>query len=335
MNSNVLQFPVTWTDPQIKALQRIGATYLATWHKQRYAFLPRLHELLERHARLFIKSVEDFHSNAERVSSRIRAGALDQLAQDIDPDDDPLDIAEYLEVAQDAVVEIAGALSRQMDQLKSALRDTAALGVYDTTRDASRYKDELAKLERDQPARESELQARQAELASLDEAIGVLQAARIDQTFQGQLPTAQQLKEAASLIASGGVSVEAVENALKRIGELIGTVLEGMRYTAILDQRRDRQKAVDGVLADLRSMEKQKRDTQDYCARLAEYPSLVEQREEWRAAFNQIVEQLEPVCKHLVGYRITTVQALSAVLSLIDQLATYKRKVLSDFSPGQ
>lgn len=335
MNSNVLHFPITWTDPQILTLQRIGAAYLTVWQKQHYAFVPALHELLERHAKFFIKHVEEFHANAVGTHARIKAGDLDQLAHDIDPDGDPLDIAEYLEVAQDAVVSIADSLGRQMAHLKVALRDIAALSAYDISRDVSRYESELAKLARDQPVRESELQARQAELASLDEAIKVLEAARIEANFQGSIPSLKELQDAASLIASGGVSVEAVENALKKIGELIGGLMEGMRYTRILDQRRDRQKAVDALQADLRSMERQQRDTQQYCARLAEYPPLVKQREQWHAAFNQLVKQLEPVCQYLATYRITSVQLLLAVLSLIDELADYTRKVLADFRPGQ
>lgn len=335
MNSNVVQFPITMADPQISTLQSIGAAYLAAWQTQHYAFLPALHQLLERHAKFFIKRVEEFHRNAERISATIRSNDLDEIIEDIQGLDDPADIAEYLTVGEDAIASIADALGKQMTALRLVLIDVAALGVYDVSRDLRRYQGELDKLDQDHPARTAELQAREAELVRLDEAIKVLEAANLQALFAGSIPSAQQLKDAASTIAAGGVSVEAVENALKQIGEMIGNALEGLRYSRILDQRRDVQKAVDELNATLRAMEQSRRDTQAYCERLGDYALLVEQREQWQAGFNQIVQQLVPVERQLGGYQVKSVASLLAVQPQISDLHAFSRKVLADFRPGQ
>lgn len=335
MNSNVVHFPVTWADPQVQTLQGINTAYMTAWQRQHYAFLPALHQSLERHARFFIKSVEVFHLHAGRVSTSISAGNLNDIIENVEALDDPLDIAEYLEVGEDALSSIKAALTTQLKALRLVLIDIAALGVYDVSRDLSRYQTELAKLDVDQPARASELHARETQLASLDESIKVLEAANVEALFMGSLPSSQQIKDAAAMIASGGVSVEAVENALKQIGELIGNVLEGMRYSRILEQRRDLQKAVDELNTTLKNMEQSRRDTQACCDRLGDYPPLVAQRDQWRAGFNLIVQQLEPVERQLAGYQVKSVDALLAVQPLIGDLHTYSRKVLADFRPGQ
>lgn len=334
MNSNVVQFPVSLKDPQVQALQGISSAYMKAWQTQYYSFLPPLHELLERHARFFIKSVEAFHLHAGRISSTINAGSLSDIIENIEALDDPLDIAEYLEVGQDALVSIAAALSKQVAALKNMFTDLNALGVYSVSRDLTRYQDVLARLGTDQPARTRELHAKEGQLAGLDESIKVLEAANVEALFKGNIPTSQQIKEAAAMIASGGVTVEAVERALKQIGDLIGNVLEGMRYSGILEQRRALQKTVDDLNADLRAMEKLQCDTQSYCERLAEYSTLVTQRDEWRTLFNQIIEQLEPVLRQLAGYQVKTLVSLIEVHPLIEQLYAYARKVLADFTPG-
>lgn len=335
MTSTVLNFPVTLADPQIKTLQRIGSAYLTAWQTQHYAFLPPLHELLGRHGKLLTESVEGFHAHAQRIHTWIRAGDLNQIIKDIEALDDPLDIAEYLEVGQDALVSIADALGKQMAALKRVLVDLGALGVYNASRDLTRYQGELAKLASDQLARASEVARREAELASLDAAIKVLEAANVEAIFTGSVPSTQQIKDAAAVIASGGVTVEAVENALKQIGDLIGNALEGMRYSRILDQRRDLQKTLDELHADVRAMERRQRDTQSNCERLAEYPALVTQREQGRLLFSQIIDQLGPVLRQLSGYQVQTVASLLAVHPLVVELHAYARKVLADFSPGQ
>lgn len=335
MNSNVLQFPMAWEDPQVQTLQSINSAFMTAWQRQHYAFLPPLHQSLERHARFFIKSVEAFHLHAGHVSVTISANNLHDIIENAQALDDPQDIAEYLEVGQDAISSIKAILAAQMKALRLVLTDVAALGVYDVSRDLSRYQAELAKLDKDQPARERELKALEAHLASLDESIKVLEAANVEALFKGSVPSSQQVKDAAAMIASGGVTVEAVENALKQIGELIGNALEGMRYSRILEQRRDMQKTVNEFAASLVAIEQSKVQTQGYCDRLAEYPPLVAQREQWRAAFNQIVQQLGAVERQLNGYQVKTLESLLAVQPLIGDLHAYSRKVLADFRPGQ
>lgn len=334
MNSNVVQFPVTLTDPQISLLQSIGATYLAVWHKQTYAFLPRLHEMLERQAKFFIRNVEGFRDNALLVRTKIESSGLSDIIENIKGLEDPEDVAEYLNAGEDVISSITTALSRKTGALKRVLIDVGALGVYDVSRDLTRYQDELAKLEKDQPARTRELEAHEGKLADLNASIKVLEAANLEALFAGSVPSSQQIKDAAAMIASGGVSVEAVENAIKQIGELIGNVLEGMRYSMILDQRRDLQKIISELNTTLREMDKKKGDTQNYCDRLGEYASLAEQREQWRAAFDKIVQQLVPVERQFAAYQITSLESLMAVQSSISDLHAFVRKVLDDFRAG-
>lgn len=335
MNSNVLQFPTTWDDPQVQALQGINLAFMTVWQRQHYAFLPQLHQWLERHARFFIKSVEAFHRHAGHVSATINVNDLNEIIANAEALDDPQDIAEYVEVGQDAISSIKATLATQMKALRLVLTDIAALGVYDVSRDLSRYQAELAKLDKDQPARASESHALQVQLASLDESIKVLEAANLEALFKGSVPSSQQIRDAAAMIAAGGVTVEAVEHALKQIGELIGNVLEGMRYSRILEQRRDLQKTVNEAVAALKAMEQSQAQTQAYCDRLAEYPPLIAQREQWYAAFNQIVQQLGALERQLNGYQVNTLESLLAVQPLIGDLHAYSRKVLADFRPGQ
>lgn len=335
MNSNVLQFPMTWEDPQVQTLQGINSAFMTAWQRQHYAFLPPLHQSLERHARFFIKSVEAFHLHAGHVSATISVNDLNEIIENAEALDDPQDIAEYLQVGQDAVSSIKATLATQMKALRLVLTDIAALGVYDVSRDLSRYQAELAKLDKDQPARASELHALQAQLASLDESIKVLEAANLEALFKGSVPSSQQIRDTAAVIAAGGITVEAVENALKQIGELIGNALEGMRYSRILEQRRDMQKTVNELAASLVAIEQSKGQTQAYCDRLAEYSPLVAQREQWRVAFNQSVQQLGAVERQLNGFQVKTVASLLALQPLIGDLHAYSRKVLADFRPGQ
>lgn len=335
MTNNIVQLPISWNDPDIEMLQRVGSEYLNAWHKQRYAFLPQLHELLERHARFFIASVEKLHSNAERVRVTIRASNLRDIAQDISPNDPVEDVAEYFELAQEAVSDVAKVLRNQVNHLSQALRDGNALSLYDVSRDKVRLQGELDKLAKDQSIYANDLEARQADLASMDEAIKVLEAARVESSFQGLLPTAQQLKDAAAVIAAGGVTVEAVEGALKKVSALIGAALEGMRYSAILDQRRTLQRTVGELEVTLRGLEQRKRVTEERIGGLEAYPQLVQQRSQWIAGFDRIARQLEPVFQQLNGVKINELQVLLAIEQLIDGLHAYKNRIIADFRPGR
>ncbi|MNJ73307.1 hypothetical protein D3C77_700870 [compost metagenome] len=106
-------------------------------------------------------------------------------------------------MAQDAIGEIAVKLNDQLGQLRTATPQITAIPVYDSSADKARYQGELDRLAANRKACEDELAVRREALASLDEAIKVLEAAKVESTFGGLFPTTEQLKAAADVIATG------------------------------------------------------------------------------------------------------------------------------------
>jgi len=334
MNQTIMNMPAAWADPGIDRIAKAGNDYLRAWQQQQFAFLPVLHESIERHARFFTGNVEAFNRNAGHVRAAINASDLALIAQEISEDDDPLDIADYLEVAQDAIGGIAAKLRDQVQHLQQVEREVVGLSVYDVSRDRARYGNELDKLARDRQIQADELAARQADLERLDEAIKVLEDGRVEELFLGSLPSAQELQAAASLIAAGGVSVAAVESALNRISQIIGAAMEGMRYAAVLDQRRTLNRRLADMQVALRTLEQRRQQTETWCARLDEYPQLTAHREQGLAAFTRLVDQLQPVWRQLAGFKVTSVRDLEAVQQLVEALADYQKKVTSAYAAG-
>ncbi|MBV6286256.1 alpha-xenorhabdolysin family binary toxin subunit B [Pseudomonas aegrilactucae] len=332
--SNLLQFPLGWDDPQFDRVLRAGTAYLAAYQDSRYAFLPLLHERVERHARCFDDNLKQLMRHVDRIIVAIKSNDLSELVQEIDPNDDPEDIAQYLEVAQDAVGEIAAKLNDQLGQLGTALVQITAIPPYDPSVETTRYQRELDKLAADRQGCERELAARGEALAGLDEAIKVLEAAKVESTFSGLLPTTGQLKAAADMIAAGGVSVEAVQSALKRIGEIIGAAMEGMRYAALLEQRRGLQKNHDELQVQLTAMARDRTRIETQRQHLEAYADLITSREEWQAGIKRIAVQLKPVWDRLAASSIDDVQALKKVNELIYALKAYKKKMKADYTAG-
>ncbi|MFV0927522.1 alpha-xenorhabdolysin family binary toxin subunit B [Pseudomonas palmensis] len=332
--SNILQFPLGWDDPQFDRVLRAGAAYLKAAQDSRYAFLPLLHERVERNARCLDDNLQQLMRHADRIIIAIKSNDLGGLEKDIDPNDDPEDIAQYLEVAQDAIGEIAVKLNDQLGQLRTATAQITAIPVYDSSADKARYQGELDRLAANSKACEDELAVRREALASLDEAIKVLEAAKVESTFGGLLPTTEQLKAAAGVIATGGLSVEAVQGALKKIGEIIGAAMEGMRYATMLEQRRGMQKQHDELQLQLTAMARDKTRLQAQCQHLEAYAELVTSREQWLAGIRRIAVQLKPVWDRLIACSIDDVQALRAVSELVEALKAYKKKIKAEYVAG-
>ena len=134
--------------------------------------------------------------------------------------------------------------------------------------------------------------------------------------------------------ATGGLSVEAVQGALKKIGEIIGAAMEGMRYATMLEQRRGMQKQHDELQLQLTAMARDKTRLQAQCQHLEAYAELVTSREQWLAGIRRIAVQLKPVWDRLIACSIDDVQALRAVSELVEALKAYKKKIKAEYVAG-
>ncbi|MDD1015850.1 alpha-xenorhabdolysin family binary toxin subunit B [Pseudomonas rubra] len=334
MNDNVvaLNLNVELKAPDMDVLLAPVSAYAALWAQRTFAFLPLLHESIERHYKGFQKYVDSLAKNAEVLAVTIKSHQLDALLDELrESQEDPEEQEFYLEELQTSKNKIATALDAVVSGVMTASKSIGSLPVYDVARDQARYLETHERLAISLQALAVTLSAKRENLAELENAISVFEANGIEKLFEGKLPTVEQLQ---GLVAQGSTTAgaaAAVEQALAALAKLMDGVQQGMRYSRLQDQRRALRAEANELIAEQREKEQRAKQVQANLQSLSEYSALYPKRQGWLAEKQQIRVQLETLANQMRRMNLNSYAKAQLLNRLLKQLVSYLQDVVLKF----
>ncbi|MFK0089385.1 alpha-xenorhabdolysin family binary toxin subunit B [Pseudomonas sp. NPDC090755] len=329
MNDNVVTLNTGLKAPNIDVLLAAVSAYSTLWEQRALAFLPLLHESVERHCKGFRHYVDSLAKNAEVLAVTIRSHRIDELLEEIrDSQEDPEEQEFFLEELQTSKNKIATALDVVVSGVTTASKAIASLPVYDASRDQASYLETQERLASKLQALTDTLNGKRENLAELEKAIGVFEANGIEQLFQGKLPTVEQLQGLVAQGATTAGAAVAIEQALEALGKLMEGVQQGIQYSRLQDQRRALRAEVSELIVELRETEQRAKQVQANLQALSEYSALSPMRQEWLAEMRKIRVQLETLGNELRRMKLNSFEQGQSFNQRLSELVGYVQDIV-------
>lgn len=327
--NNVAMLRSALPTPNMEKVLAAVSAYSVFWEKRTFAFLPLLHELIDRHYQGFIKYTGELEKNSEVLAVGIRSEDVGSLLKDLKASSGNSDDEEFLfEELQNSANNVGTKLNALLTGVVTALNAIASLPGYEVNRDRDNYLQTQEQLSNALPALNVQLEGKRTELTELERAIGVFESNGLDKLFEGNLPTVQQVQELVALGTTPAAAVVAVEKALEALNKLMAGIQDGMRYSKLQDRRRALRAQVNEIVAEQREKGSRLTQLQNHLKALEEYVLLNEKRQGWVDEKNIIRTQLESVRDQLRSIKIKNIDDAQMLDKLLVALRGYVNHVV-------
>ncbi|BBH47780.1 alpha-xenorhabdolysin family binary toxin subunit B [Pseudomonas sp. KU43P] len=323
MTSNVSYLP-NGKLPDVQAMNTAASEFLNAFQQQKFAFQPTLHDVIKRYA-IFL----DDNQSAVRVAlkallTQLSDDSLQLVIEGLQSGDDP----DLLDVAHEMRDDVLNALAGVINCLKTGNDGFASLPTLDGRAEGSRLEKSEKGLHGDIAQLSKLLEDEKKKRAALSAAIEALEAKDVQLDLSGLVPTSEQLS---ALVVPGGeakFALDAATKAMKDLEKMMGSILEGMRYSELQDCRREaikREKDLERQVRD-KSMELQEVEGQQKMLKVI--PELLGYAASWTSCVQAIVRSQGKQSAELKGASVRSLEDIKKLDVVFAEVRTYNKGLL-------
>lgn len=311
--------------PDVHAMSTAVHAFLDAFQKQKLAFQPTLHDGVERHARLLDENQRKLKLGLQALLAQLSEAPLRFILDELETGDD----GDLFSLAQELRDDVLKPLTQVITLLKADRDGFSALPALDASRERSRL-EKTEKILREATGHLSQLlEDEQTKRAALSAAIEALEAKEVNLDLSGLVPTSDQLSALAVPGAEAKLALDAAIQAMKDLEKIMGSIIEGIRYSELQDCRREVTRRVADLEREISDKTRQIKEVEHQQKMLDVVPELLGYAAGWLSSVQAIIRSMEALFIKLKGSSASNVQGVKDLDAVFAEILNYGKGLLS------
>ncbi|AIR87873.1 alpha-xenorhabdolysin family binary toxin subunit B [Pseudomonas cremoricolorata] len=312
----------------LTAMLEATRTHLQLWQRGTLKFVPSQQEILQRHVTLFRGAGDQLRATAQRLVAELSTDAL----TDILAAQEATEFEELLSLATDEASAVLRRLAAQIDLVRREQLALLALPLLDPNDSVQRVMSQRERNSTEQTALQGEITRLGEDLKVVEASINALVNNGLEIEFGGVVPSLETLNAFAAPGGEALLTVQAVSKAIEDLRNVLGDIIEGMRYGQLNDQAMRLRARIATDQERLREMRRRDGELADQLSVLEQFPQLSSLREAAAGDLARVLLGLQQLHAAIADVALTDRAGVAALDTAFNRLRTLEREIVTQLT---